>query len=176
MHLDDKDRLFLINQYLILEKLYPEESYYYRNKRKAIEGQFELHYDMLDESSKDRMTSDECKEVMDILDMFRAISFSLQKMPEEHKEKLDFHYLVFRGFDGNNEGRHFSYALYLVNDLGRWEELKEGKDYKDLNSHAPVLEMYRSMLGAWQKYPVERRFNLSRDDLLEITSAARGGR
>ncbi|MFA0674070.1 YfbU family protein, partial [Vibrio sp. 10N.222.51.A6] len=41
MKLDKKERLALVNQFLILEKLYPEEADYYAQHRQAISEGYE---------------------------------------------------------------------------------------------------------------------------------------
>lgn len=81
MKLSKVERLMLVNQYLILEGLYPDEKEFYANNRKAIEEGFELHYSDLFAGISDKtLTEKECREVLDILDMFRAITFSYEKL------------------------------------------------------------------------------------------------
>jgi len=51
--MDKLKRYELINQLLILEKLYPDEANYYSKNRKALEYGFELHYSWLTENLSD---------------------------------------------------------------------------------------------------------------------------
>jgi uncharacterized protein len=164
MELTMKDRLIIANQLKILERLCPEDADYYTQHRKAIEGGYKLHYSWLVEHFSMEMSMEECKEVLDILDMYRAITFSYKKL--ENKTGIDESRVRFRGFDGNNEGKQHSYALYFIVDLGRFEELRNNKGYTDFNSHMPVLEKYRRMLQLWQSY--DNKQELNRAQLLEL--------
>lgn len=151
MDLSIKDRLVIANQLKILEKLYPEEAKDYANHRKAIEQGYKLHYPWLTEWFDEEMSVAESREVLDILAMYRAITFSYKKA--EDKEGLDESKIKFHGFDGNDEGKQFGYALYFIVDLGRYTELTGGAEYPDLNSHGwPSLENYRERLGIWNRY------------------------
>ena len=102
MKLDKKERLILSNQLKILEKLYPEESDYYAQHRKALEEGYALQYKLLFENIYDEMSVEECKEVLSVLDMYRAITFSYQKLADK-AELENHHNLKFSGFDGNTE-------------------------------------------------------------------------
>jgi uncharacterized protein len=150
-NLSMKDRLIIANQLKILEKLYPEEAAEYAKHRKAIEQGYKLHYSWLTEWFYDEMSEGECQEVLSILDMYRAITFSYQKA--EDKEDLEESDIKFHGFDGNNEGKQFGYTLYFIVDLGRYDELRGESDYPDFNSHGSVtIDDYRRMLQVWNKY------------------------
>ena len=70
---------------------------------------------------------------------------------------------MFQGFDGNEETALFSYCTYIIEDLGRYKELKG-----DLNSHTPMLDYYRQMLKEWEKSP--NKMKLTRDDIIRLTS------
>ncbi|WP_019677381.1 YfbU family protein [Arsukibacterium perlucidum] len=59
--MDKLKRYELINQLLILEKLYPEEADYYAKNRKALENGYELHYSWLTENISDGLSEEECK-------------------------------------------------------------------------------------------------------------------
>jgi uncharacterized protein len=167
MELSKKDRLIIANQLKILEKLYPDEARAYAQHRKAIEDGYSLHYDRLVEHFGEEMTEDDCREVLDILDMYRTITFSSEKIDD--KRGIDEMWVRFRGFDGNNEGSQFSYALYFIVDLERFAELKYGAQYPDLNSHAPTLDKYRRMLRVWRSF--ENRFDLDKTRLIQVLGA-----
>ena len=168
MELDKKERLILSNQLKILEKLYPEESDYYARHRKALEEGYALHYNWLFENIDDEMNAEECKEVVDILDMYRAISFSYQKL--EDKGELEGHYyLEFRGFDGNNETKQMAYAQYFMIDLDRFKELRYDQPSPDLNSHMQMMPKYRNMLSKWKN--CKDKNHLSKDDIELILNA-----
>ena len=151
MYLSIKERLIIANQLKILEKLYPEEAKGYSEHRKAIEHGFKLHYSWLTECLHEEMPEAESREVLDILAMYSAITFSYKKA--EDKEGLEESKIKFHGFDGNNEGNQFGYALYFIVDLGRYTELTGGAEYPDLNSHGRIeIDDYKKMLNIWNQY------------------------
>lgn len=167
MELSKKDRLIIANQLKILAKLYPSESNEYENQRKAIESGYSLNYSGIFDSIYDEMSKEECQEVIDILNMYRAITFSFQKLKD--KVDIDEYYLKFQGFDGNNETDQYSYVCYFVIDLNRFQELKYGLEYPDLNSHSPMLEKYRKMLEVWKES--YNKNQLTKEDIIKIIGA-----
>lgn len=167
MELSKKERLGLIYQLRILEALYPDEAEHFSEKRTALENGYSLHYEWLVESINDDMSPEECKEVLNILDMYRAITFGLKKLP--NNDTLKTHHMAkFHGFDGNNEGQLMGYVRYFIMDLGRFEELKEGK-FPSFNSHMPMLDTYRRMLKVWLSF--KNRFDLSRGNIADLLGA-----
>ncbi|SHK26795.1 hypothetical protein SAMN05216369_1279 [Marinobacter antarcticus] len=162
--MDKLKRYELINQLLILEKLYPEDADYYSKNRKALENGYELHYSWLTESISDGLSEEQCKEVLDILDMYRSITFSWQRLHDgqEIPDKLKF-----QGFDGNYETELMGYVQYFVIELARFDELTYGKEHPYFNSHGPMLENYRRMLAVWKEYG----FDLTEDEIASVMEA-----
>jgi uncharacterized protein YfbU (UPF0304 family) len=173
MDLTMVERLTLSYQLRILEKLYPDEAKSYAAHREAIERGYKLHYDwMTDWFSKDEMSPQDSKEVMDILDMYRAIRHSLRNVSDESLTK--HHFAQFPGFDGNNEPQ-FGYARYLIEDLGKWGMFKENANtgFDGLNSHMPMMDTYRRMLRVWQSIEsVDARVDMSADNLRKVLAAS----
>lgn len=168
MDLTKKERVIISNQLKMLEKLYPDEAQYYANHRKAIEYGFKLHYSWVAEHiDDDEMSEEECKEVLSVLDMHRAITFSYNRIKEQTKLTVDN--IRFRGYDGNNETRQFSYTNYFITDLGRFDELKFDSEYPDFNSHCPKIEKYRRMLDIWESYP--DKIDLNEEQIKELLEA-----
>lgn len=91
------------------------------------------------------------REVLDILDMWSAIEFAYGNLNDEQKKALADRAQLhnggprFQGFDGNNESEYMSAALFLVNQLDRFEEFK-GRSF---NCHHPSIDMHRRMLSAF---------------------------
>jgi len=91
--------------------------------------------------------------VVDTLDMYSFLGDSFERLsPAEraivegevpHASSL----VQFRGYDGNNELDHRRAVRYLVNDLDRFESMK---DVATLNSHCPVVEMYARMYEVFE--------------------------
>lgn len=167
MRLSKMERLMLSNQLKILEKLYPEEADSYATQRTAVENGYSLHYPWLMEHLYEEMSVEDCREVLDILEMHRALTYSFDALDE--KSGIDQNSIRFRGFDGNNESDKMAYARYYILDLERYEELRSGADFPDFNSHCPTIDRYRRMLIIWRKYP--NQFNLSVEKIKSILEA-----
>jgi uncharacterized protein YfbU (UPF0304 family) len=167
MEMTNKERLAFIYQLKIMEALYPDEATDFAQQRTALEEGFVLHYDWMFESLREELSREQCQEILDILDMYRAITFGLRNLDEG--DALREHYLAkFRGFDGNNEGQLMAYVRYFIVDLDRYDELKESK-LPSFNSHTPMLANYQGMLLRWQA--LERKFELSREQIAAVLGA-----
>ncbi|RZL61376.1 MAG: YfbU family protein [Variovorax sp.] len=150
MELSKKERLSLINQFLILEKLYPDEAIYYEQHRIALQQGFQLHYKWILEHVWDDLPEEECRKVLDALDLYRGILSSFDALKE--KDGISESKVRFPGFDGNNESHYLAYARYFIVDLERYEELIRDQEYPDFNSHCPMLETYGRMTSMWQSW------------------------
>ena len=136
--------------------------------RTIVEGGYELHYSELNVATTERKLSEEaCGEVMDILDMYRALNDSFNRLKD--KEGIEKSRIQFDGFDGNNPTGRLDYARFLVLTQGRWQEVLEGRSGFDLNSHSSVIEMYRRMLDVWND--LGKKFDLTRDEIKQILDA-----
>lgn len=165
MNLDIKERLFLSFQLKILEKLYPEEKEYYANHRKAIEDGYELHYSWITEHLSEGLTSEKCKLVLDILDMYSVIFRSFKGL--ENPTKLTKKDIIFQGFDGNKETMFMAYTKYFIEDLDRFEEIrKTTKGY--YNSHFPMIPKYEKMLIKYKDYVKGYNYNLSEEQIFDL--------
>ena len=162
--MDKLKRFELINQLLILEKLYPEEADHYAKNRKALEYGFELHYSWLTENLSDGLSEEECKEVLDIMDMYRSITFSWNRIHPDKEIPKEYR---FRGFDGNNEGDLRSYIQYFIVELDRFDELRYGSSFPSFNSHTRMLKRYKKQLEVWKKCD----FDLTEQQIASIMEA-----
>ncbi|MEH7480250.1 YfbU family protein [Neobacillus drentensis] len=167
MKLTKLERLNLINQYLILEKLYPEEQETYSTLRTALEKGFEYHYEEAIEWIHDDFPEHNSEFVIDVLDMYSVILLSYSNL--EDKGELIDSKVNFPGFDGNNETAFLGYARYFIRDLGRFDELKENATFRDFNSHRPMVPKYRRMVSAWKS--TNDQYNLTIDDISTILNA-----
>lgn len=168
MNLSKYQRMVLINQFRILSKLYPDEARDYENKIKVLEFGFSRNYEWLMPLDND-MPEEACAEVFDILDMFRSIHDSVKKdgnLSDDERQSLKF-----RGFDGNEEPSQYAYARYLMLDEERYSELARECADEFLNSHIPVLDMYRRMLAKWREFGSPRGMDV--DILRQLNNARR---
>lgn len=147
MILDLKDRLMLANQMRIMEALYPDDARHYATHRKALESGFSLNYEWLLRDFSDEMSVGECKEVWDILEMYRAITFSIER---HGADPYAIPGSKFPGFDGNLESQLLAYVTYILVDLERYEELRGNSILPRYDSHSPMILKYRAMLDRWR--------------------------
>ncbi len=164
MKLDKKERLSLVNQFLILEKLYPDEAQYYAEQRQALSEGYELHYQWIFEDMWDDLPEDECRKVLDIMTMYSAIQMVVGRT--ENDELKNHFWAKFRGFDGNHETRYMSYTRYFILTLGRFDELRYGEEAPDFNNHMPSLPRYETMLERWKLY--DNRYELNEGQVWEL--------
>lgn len=162
MRLSPVERRILINQFRILEKLEPKDRSHSQNAKALEEGYTREYRDILGAESEE-MSEEACAEVLEIMELYRQMNRCFEQLG--HPASIDQRDLEFGGFDGNNETEQLQYALYYIEDLGRFDELRG----KYLNSHGPRLDQYRRMLRAWGTGP--DRYNLSEDDIRRILAA-----
>jgi len=128
----------------------------------------------------------DCQLVWEILDMFRVIRASTDRLGEAKVAALGdhaVHALTFQGFDANHsfEGRLRSYARHLI-ETGRWEELADRFDDERErgNSHIPMLATYQRMLAVfmptWERKVSSRgygpeRLHLTVKELRDVLAA-----
>ena len=170
MKLDKKERLQLIYQLKILDKLYPEEEY--SNHITALEEGYELHYSWLFENLSDGLTTEQCRNVLDILGVYRAMIFSYEQL--ENKEGIDVELLRFPGFDGNHETSYMMYVRYFIEELDRFQEIKE-RSFSGFNSHTQLLDRYNELLKLYNSLEHEHGGLVTRENLMKLLTIAPKG-
>jgi uncharacterized protein YfbU (UPF0304 family) len=113
----------------------------------------------------------DCDRVSDILQMFRIITFSIDRLAKEGSPVSEdlANQLEFQGFDHNDslEGHMASYVDFLMRDGERWTELKPQVERNDNgNSHSRVLDTYLRMLAEYRRIMDNRERGLGRPDYL----------
>jgi uncharacterized protein YfbU (UPF0304 family) len=165
MKLDIKDRLTLSYQLKILEKLYPEEKEYYANHRKAIEDGYELHYEWITEHLSTGLTTKECTFVLDVLNMYTDLHFFFLELKEP--KTLTKKTVQFPGFDGSNETMFMAYTKYFIEDLNRFDIIKESTN-GSYNSHSRMVTKYENMLKILNSIKNPHYENLTEEIVLEM--------
>ena len=182
----------------ILARLLPEDAneedgdpQYQFDRARALEAGWVTEYDMEFVQIEPELSRQECRLVMDILDMFRFLQESLSRLSEaeaatlgEHAE----HLLMFQGFDENDrrESRLLYYARSLI-EQGKWSMHAEAFDGKHEhgNSHAPLLGFYLRLLARftpiWRGlvadarwFSRDERYLLTPEQLMQVLEAATG--
>lgn len=165
LKLSEKERLSYVLQLEILETLHPEDDSY-KNIKKALSCGYTYHYEELFSRflNEKELSIEDCKLVLDILDMYRSLIFSAQLYKWEDMSRV-----TFRGFDCNDmiECKMSSYAKYFMEDLDRYDEIKE-LSKGNYNSHIKMLPKYRKMLQEYQKSEIINGYILPEDNMKKI--------
>jgi uncharacterized protein YfbU (UPF0304 family) len=119
-------------------------------------------------------TPPEVKQTGDILDMWFFIEEAYAKLSDADKGRVEKEAapfgknVSFSGFDGNNE-RHYSIALYLVDDLKSFTHFKG----RNLNSHAPSIDGYMRMYQVFEpiRATIQSR-SLSASQIIQILKSS----
>ncbi|MFZ6770866.1 YfbU family protein [Undibacterium sp. Di26W] len=166
--LSKNERLILINQYKILASLNKDEEDHYLELIEVLERGYAIFYSLIDEWVSDDMPIEDCKFVLDILDLYRTIE-DLKRSTKD--EQLSQHtYSFFRGFDGNNETDHMSFCRFLIENQGKFQEQTPYLLKNDnLNSHVPMSDKYLRMLEAAKEIP--NIWNMTTEQALRILNA-----
>lgn len=166
MNLSHFDRVLLANQYKILRLSEPSNSDYYDQLIEALEKGYESSYTDLIERSvySDKLSEEECEFVVEAMALHLAMQDSYKNLDD--KEDIDHSKLKFMGFDGNNEGKHMSYAQFVRERERRFEQLELGSD--GFNSHMPTIPLYRNRIDFWKLLPPEKQSDLTAADIRAI--------
>ena len=119
----------------------------------VLEQGFVREYYREFEDLRAELSPEDCQFVVDVLDLFRLIYYSLEELGVEPDSELARR-LRFAGFDCNDrrEGHMHSYVEFLFAD-GRWEELKPTFDRRNGGGRAisPQRGIYQRMLDAYRE-------------------------
>ena len=163
--LSQVERVMLLNQYLILAKLYPEQAEYYKDCAEVLRKGYVPEYQskVLGSVYEKQLSEEQCKFVWDVLDMHRALLRAYEALPD--KSGIDESKLRFRGFDANNDDE-WGYVEYMKKEGTRW---KESLEKGPTNSHSITTKgSYERMLSRWLSFDQERRWNLKKEDIQKI--------
>lgn len=167
MELTKKERLILYNQYEILKSINPEEAEDYEINQEILINGFKVNYENLIEGFEEETSEEISNFVIDVLQMYRALNNSYDRLNDEGKEQIDLYNISFKGFDGNHETDYYAYAKFYLNQLGRFEELKESEHF-EINSHRNMFSNYRRMVSLWKEVKTGRYDNLTLENMLYI--------
>lgn len=168
------DRKMLSMMHRILARVLPEDASEEDGNRddqlgyaRILERGFTGEYWIEAAGFSTELSGRDSRRVIEILEMFRVIAFSLR----EHAERgapVEVSGLSYRGFDHNNalEGQMAAYVQHLV-DHDRWSELRDAIAENDNgNSHRQMLDVYSRMLAEYRKIMDARERRYSRDEYL----------
>lgn len=173
-----RDRLILSLLHRILARVLPEgasgedgDEEYQLKKAEILESGFTGEYWFEVAGFETELSKQDSRRVIDILQMFRIITFSISRLEAEGQAVDDklLHRLRFSGFDHNDalEGHMARYVRYLMRDGHHWEELQPQVAENDGgNSHMQMLSIYMRMLNEYRRIMKGRERSYDRDDYL----------
>ncbi|KZN68309.1 hypothetical protein N473_07750 [Pseudoalteromonas luteoviolacea CPMOR-1] len=167
MNLSQQERLQLINQFEILSIQNENDASHYQELIKILQSGYTIFYNQVFQHLSEEMSEESCKLVLNILDLYRAIEDTRARTAS--KELDDHRRSTFLGFDGNSETEYMCFARFLVVEQGKFREQEQYLQKNDnMNSHMPMIEIYRRMLIAAGNYNI---WEMSAEDALNILNA-----
>jgi uncharacterized protein YfbU (UPF0304 family) len=138
------ERLSLSVQYRILAKLDPE--YGYDRLATILEHGYTLDYEEVMESVGDEVSEEDCDFVRDIMCLYFDLQHAYDQLSEQ--ERAGIGSVAFPGFDMNDdhEAILLGYARFLKSPM-MFASLRTRST--EFNSHMPMADRYRAMLGKW---------------------------
>ncbi|MEZ9857816.1 YfbU family protein [Vibrio splendidus] len=166
MEMTNAQRLILSNQYYLMSQMDPENSAKYQRLQTVVERGYELQMRELNKEFG-CLTEAECREVIDIMEMYHAMQESNKMLAEQERAEVDQRRLQFLGFDIASEAQSVHYVRFLVDSEGLYPQFDKADHH--FNCQMPMLEKYRRMLTTWRNCP--RQYHLCATELSQIFSA-----
>ena len=166
MEMTNAQRLILSNQYYLMSQMDPENSAKYQRLQTIVERGYELQMRELNKEFG-CLTEAECREVIDIMEMYHAMQESNKMLAEQERAEVDQRRLQFLGFDIASEAQSVHYVRFLVDSEGLYPQFDKADHH--FNSQMAMLEKYRRMLTTWRNCP--RQYHLCATELSQIFSA-----
>lgn len=166
MEMTNAQRLILSNQYYLMSQMDPENSAKYQRLQTIVERGYELQMRELNKEFG-CLTEAECREIIDIMEMYHAMQESNKMLGEDERKEVDQRRLQFLGFDIASEAQIVHYVRFLTDSEGLYPQFDKADHH--FNSQMPMLEKYRRMLTTWRNCP--RQYHLCATELSQIFSA-----
>ena len=154
-------RQILVNQFRILAKLENDQSY--ETKAKILENGYSGRYWEVFKGLSEEVPASICQETEEILNIFRVLRNRIAELSDQEKAGLNLRKISFDGFDANHSENHYDYFIFMVEELGLWEEFKNGP----FNSHSITsIDKYRRIVALFKKLGGYQSF--SKSDLASL--------
>lgn len=173
MRIADRQVLSLLHRILARVLREDGDEAYQLQRAEVIEKGFTGEYWRTVAGFRTELSKLDCDRVLDILDMFRVITYSIARLAKKGtpvSEDMAFE-LEFQGFDYQDrlESHMASYVEFLMSD-DRWTELRPQLERNDGgNSHHRTLGSYMRMLAEYRRIKDARNRGFHRDDYLLST-------
>lgn len=146
MMLTKTERLILSNQLQIMKALSLGDSEYYDEKINILQRGYACFYDEVTSMVSEDIPVETSREVFDILRLHRALNLSFLDLPGQEQREIGEQRIEFAGFSRDKEFAHYSFAAFLIDEKGCYDDLRKETGY---DSRQRQLPRYRRMLEAW---------------------------
>jgi len=162
------ERLQLVNQYKILEKLDAENEKHYASLREILEEGISIFYEKVFDDIYPQIAIEKCLLVQQVVEMFNALQYGFEKLID--KSGLDERDVLFYGFDVHDRDE-WHFAEYWKRAGGMWQKiLKMGPD-SNLNVRR---DHYAKMVERWfvikYKYKDKEKWKLTKEEIKAIVA------
>ncbi|MBU5306265.1 YfbU family protein [Clostridioides mangenotii] len=146
MELSSKERLFLFNQYEILKHLDKDNVKTYLGYQEIIRKGFKYNYiDLIEGINKDGTEENVSKFVFDVFELHRMLIRSYNDLSRIDKTRINKYDIIFRGYDVLEEINYYTYAKFIIEDLGLYKDIIKEEGFK-MDSRVPMVEIYRKRI------------------------------
>ncbi|NCO46935.1 MAG: YfbU family protein, partial [Vibrio sp.] len=108
MEMTNAQRLILSNQYFLMSQMDPNNAKKYKRLQTIVERGYELQMRELNKEFG-CLTEAECREVIDIMEMYHAMQESHKMLSDAESKNVDQRRLHFLGFDIAKESQRVHY-------------------------------------------------------------------
>jgi uncharacterized protein len=163
------ERWLLHNQFEILKQISPDHpdyrDDYFQNAIEILSHGYEWYYDDIAQHIYTRIFPySNASEIVDILSMFLSLQLAYQQLDDT--SGIDSILIEFAGFSGNDETSEMQFTRFMMESMGQFEEVRPKHG---MNSHCPMLDIYRDMLKAWNESA--DKHDLSKEDIIRIADS-----
>ncbi|MDU8925072.1 YfbU family protein [Pasteurellaceae bacterium LIM206] len=166
MEMSITQRLILANQYKLMGLLDPTNAQKYQRLERIVKGGFALELKELDKEFSN-ISEEECRIVLDTLEMYNALQVSYNNLPDNDKSALNPHRLQFVGYCAVREKKYLDYLRFITSVEGKYQEFMHCEHGCD--SQTPMWDKYIKMLDVWRACPHE--YHLSMAEIQNILNA-----
>lgn len=150
------ERAILINQEMILAKLYPEEKEFHEERADLFKRGIAWIYNI---SLEDEVPYEVYTETLDILNMFVELEEGKASLSDEEKADLDLSHIDYEGFDRNLNSTHVRVLDYLATKPLYQKYDKNSHTESSLFRYRRMLEIYEQEVREFSSNPkIDKNF------------------
>ena len=152
MNLSKTERLILMNQFKILQKIDNNNKLKHIENFEIIKYGYEREYNnLLNETFElDKLSESDCNEVINILNMYTWLIQTWINLPEEEKKEILKEKILYPGIDSQEKPEKCYYSKFCLKTLNRFSFIQEHSKNPDFESHYCNYKKLLEMLQTYQ--------------------------